>query len=531
MSEVPIQRRNLESEMLFLRQQHAKTLKGMHEEIKVLQKRCTDLTFKLTMQGLQTDDPSEIEAAEEKIQTLEKELESIKCNEGNIVELLKKERDEVKKLEIQLKYQTIKHNQEVTAKDKELTGLRSDLDSKAAYIAHLSTELHKMKIQQKLEENLSLKSKEKVAHPGPVVPPPTKSGGGSGGGSGSATGNRHSKRGGAQHVPPQKSRSDDLELNDGTGGWRSPASSLSSSGRSSTNSRGHHGGLHQSNPRHNIGPLQYHNHNHNQSFGSQDLVLADLAAPTPPFSGRDHYQRQQQQQQHRHRHHHHHQHQQQQQHHHHQQQQQQHHHPGNGVGVGLGVGGGGGGRSGGNNSSSNNNSSNSLSSSGSSSSSNSSGSSNNNNNGTTTAANNNNVNIVGPTSSAAAIADAFGLVRSTPSPSSPSQLQFVKSKPASRLLPPIRQSNKNCSQIVHQKQNLQHVYVKNVVRPHCFRKQAPSSGSTSCECNGSGAGSGSGTQLETLAAVESIARFDNGWRGNHHHHHHHHHHTKSAEYK
>ena len=45
-SEAVIQRRNLESEVLFLRQEHAKTLKGLHEEIKVLQKRCTGKSLK-----------------------------------------------------------------------------------------------------------------------------------------------------------------------------------------------------------------------------------------------------------------------------------------------------------------------------------------------------------------------------------------------------------------------------------------------------------------------------------------------------
>ncbi|CAI9740816.1 Hypothetical predicted protein [Octopus vulgaris] len=372
MSESPIQRRNLESEMLFLRQQHAKTLKGMHEEIKVLQKRCTDLTFKLTMQGLQTDDPSEVEAAEQKIKNLEEELESIKTNESNIAELLKKERNEIKKLEIQLKYQAIKHNQELIAKDKELNNLRSDLDSKADYIAHLSTELHKMKIQQKLEENLNLKSKEKSFHSAPV--PPKNAPGSSGG--------RHSRRG-----YMQKSRSDDVEMNDG---WHSPLSS--SGGRSSVNSRNH--ALHQSSPHHIVTV---------QNSSSQD----HMELTSSQYVNRELYQK--------------------------------HRHPGNG------------------NCSTNNGSS---------------SSSNNNNN-------NNPSNMAGSSS------------------------LLIKSKPTSRLLPPIRQNN---NQI--QGQNLQHVYVKNVVRPHCFRKQ-------SCECNG--------PQLETLA-VESIARFDNSWRGNHHH-------TKSTEYK
>lgn len=402
-TESVIQRRNLESEMLFLRQEHAKTLKGLHEEIKVLQKRCTDLTFKLTMHGLHTEDTTELEA---KVKQLETELDAAKSNETHLLEGLTKERNKIKELEIQLKYQAIKHNQEVASKEKELNSLRADLDYKADYIGHLSTELHKAKIQQKLEENLNIKSKENVFH---VVPVPPKNAPGSAGGGG-----RHSRR---SHM--QKSRSDEVDINEA---WHS---SSPSSGRSSATLRNHGSRL---NSPHQPGMTQ---------TNSQELSEQSTSSSSPPqFLNRDH------------------------QHHHHPHNHHHHHHRRH---TGGGSGGGGGGSNNNNNHSSN--------------------SHNGNNHHHHHHHNNNNNNN---------LCSSIG-----PSPS-----LLIKSKPTPRLLPPIRQ---NGGQI--QSQNLRHVYVKNVVRPHCFRAQ-------SCECDG--------PQVETLA-VDPIGRLESGWRNSNQ--------PKSAEYK
>lgn len=40
-TEAAVHKRNLESSILFMQQEHATTLKALHEEIQKLQKRCT----------------------------------------------------------------------------------------------------------------------------------------------------------------------------------------------------------------------------------------------------------------------------------------------------------------------------------------------------------------------------------------------------------------------------------------------------------------------------------------------------------
>jgi len=44
-----IHKRNLESSILFMQQQHAATLKALHEEIQKLQKKCTGIFFLISI--------------------------------------------------------------------------------------------------------------------------------------------------------------------------------------------------------------------------------------------------------------------------------------------------------------------------------------------------------------------------------------------------------------------------------------------------------------------------------------------------
>ena len=46
---VEIQLRNAQSSILFMQQEHAQTLQGLHGELQKLQKKCGELTFELAM--------------------------------------------------------------------------------------------------------------------------------------------------------------------------------------------------------------------------------------------------------------------------------------------------------------------------------------------------------------------------------------------------------------------------------------------------------------------------------------------------
>ena len=51
-----VQLRNAESSVLFMQQEHAKTLQGLHQELQKLQKKCAELTFELAMKSGSPDE-------------------------------------------------------------------------------------------------------------------------------------------------------------------------------------------------------------------------------------------------------------------------------------------------------------------------------------------------------------------------------------------------------------------------------------------------------------------------------------------
>ncbi|XP_068167925.1 coiled-coil domain-containing protein 92-like [Antennarius striatus] len=72
--------------LLFLQQDHANTLKGLHAEISRLQQRCTDLTYELTMRSSDPSDSGEVQFRE-----LQKRCEELEAQ-------LKKKEEEKKEL-------------------------------------------------------------------------------------------------------------------------------------------------------------------------------------------------------------------------------------------------------------------------------------------------------------------------------------------------------------------------------------------------------------------------------------------------
>ena len=46
---IEIQLRNAQSSILFMQQEHAQTLQGLHQELQKLQKKCAELNFELAM--------------------------------------------------------------------------------------------------------------------------------------------------------------------------------------------------------------------------------------------------------------------------------------------------------------------------------------------------------------------------------------------------------------------------------------------------------------------------------------------------
>lgn len=142
-----IHKRNLESSILFMQQEHAATLKALHEEIRNLQKKCSDLTFELNMAGLDVNDGVPTEVVEH-IKHLEKMIDAQRETQHELEVELEKKDKLIKENEYTYKRQKMKHIEELRAKNKEMDELRAQLDAAANSNAYYQNELLKLKRQK-----------------------------------------------------------------------------------------------------------------------------------------------------------------------------------------------------------------------------------------------------------------------------------------------------------------------------------------------------------------------------------------------
>lgn len=143
--------RNMESKILFMQQEHAATLKALHEEIQRLQKKCTDLTFELNMAGLdlgKTVDPE----TKEHIKHLEHMIDTQRETQHELEVELEKKDKLIKEIEYTFKRQKMKQLEEEQANRKEIETLKAELESAANNNAYLQNELLKLK-KEKFQMN------------------------------------------------------------------------------------------------------------------------------------------------------------------------------------------------------------------------------------------------------------------------------------------------------------------------------------------------------------------------------------------
>nr|XP_006640449.1 PREDICTED: coiled-coil domain-containing protein 92 [Lepisosteus oculatus] len=149
--------------LLFLQQDHANTLKGLHAEIRRLQQHCTDLTYELTVRSSDSTGSSELRCDElrKKCEELEAQL---KAKEEENVELMKELEQKnamISVLENTIKEREKKYLEELKTKSHKLNMLSSELEQRASTIAYLTSQLHATK------KKLIATSSERPA----VIPP------------------------------------------------------------------------------------------------------------------------------------------------------------------------------------------------------------------------------------------------------------------------------------------------------------------------------------------------------------------------
>ncbi|XP_013406043.1 coiled-coil domain-containing protein 92 [Lingula anatina] len=135
-------RANLESAVLFMQQEHATTLKGLHEEIQTLQKRCSDLTFQLAMQSTSSSQEDEYK---QRVEVLEKEIAEKKKQEEELYKTIDKREAKIISLEQALKAFERKQFVEIQTFKSKVTTLESALNAKSDEVVLLREQLRQQR--------------------------------------------------------------------------------------------------------------------------------------------------------------------------------------------------------------------------------------------------------------------------------------------------------------------------------------------------------------------------------------------------
>jgi len=140
--------------ILFMETEHAKTLRGLHDEIKSLQKRCTDLTFQLTMK----EDEAYSDDVRARIEMLELDAQNSSAEKVSLMQQLESKERLIFDTEQKAKSQEIAYKNDVKEKGHQLVTLAGELDQRATTIAYMSSQLHQAhsKIQFMQQQQLQL---------------------------------------------------------------------------------------------------------------------------------------------------------------------------------------------------------------------------------------------------------------------------------------------------------------------------------------------------------------------------------------
>ncbi|KAM9823305.1 coiled-coil domain-containing protein 92 isoform 1-T2 [Syngnathus typhle] len=162
--------------LLFLQQDHANTLKGLHAEIRRLQQQCTDLTYELTVRSSDPSDSSgEVRCRElqRRCEELEAELKKKEEENTELLRDLEQKNAMIFVLENTIKEREKKYLEELKMKSHKLAVLSGELEQRASTIAYLTSQLHATK-----KKLLAGSSSEASPNVSPVTfkptPPPPK---------------------------------------------------------------------------------------------------------------------------------------------------------------------------------------------------------------------------------------------------------------------------------------------------------------------------------------------------------------------
>ncbi|KAG5840666.1 hypothetical protein ANANG_G00191140 [Anguilla anguilla] len=141
------QLQSAQKNLLFLQQDHANTLKGLHAEIRRLQQHCTDLTYELTVRSSEDTDDGEARCRElrQKCEELEEQLKAKEEENAELLRELEQKNAMISVLENTIKEREKKYLEELKMKSHKLAVLSGELEQRASTIAYLTSQLHATK--------------------------------------------------------------------------------------------------------------------------------------------------------------------------------------------------------------------------------------------------------------------------------------------------------------------------------------------------------------------------------------------------
>ncbi|XP_011379396.1 coiled-coil domain-containing protein 92 isoform X2 [Pteropus vampyrus] len=141
------QLQSAQKNLLFLQREHASTLKGLHAEIRRLQRHCTDLTYELTLKSSEQtgDGSSRSSELKKRCEELEAQLKAKEKETQELLKELEQKDAAVAVLESTAREREKKYLEELKVKSHKLSLLSGELEQRAGTIAYLTSQLHATK--------------------------------------------------------------------------------------------------------------------------------------------------------------------------------------------------------------------------------------------------------------------------------------------------------------------------------------------------------------------------------------------------
>lgn len=146
LAQARVQLQNAESSLLFMQQEHAKTLQGLYAEINKLQKKCGELTFKLAMNT--TSSNGNEAGVGQSLNESQKIMNEVRAENIELKGVIEVKNKKIVLLEGQLKTLAQKFTKDLTEKEASLSAVVKELEKKSDTIAYLTSQLHNSKLRQ-----------------------------------------------------------------------------------------------------------------------------------------------------------------------------------------------------------------------------------------------------------------------------------------------------------------------------------------------------------------------------------------------